>query len=117
MHGEAAQKFHSIHGNRFFNGSIPVIFCNEGHLTASNIQNALIGNGHPVGILPQVFYHMFSSGQGRFTMYDPPGMVSLLNHIIEQLQLMLLSQGSFEAVQEPTFKSIAELINRIEEFP
>src|SRR6056297_1866596 len=117
MHGKASYKLHSIQGNRFFNGPITVVFCNEGYFAFSNVQNSLVCNSYAVGVLPQIFYHMISACQRRFTIYHPFGSVRLLYPVIEQKQLILLSQGTFEAVQEPALEGLTELLYRIELFP
>ena len=83
MHREPAQELHSIKGNRLFNCPVTVIFGNEGDFTPRNIQDALIGNSHPMGILPQVFNHMVCPCQRGFTIYHPFGLVCQLYFVIE----------------------------------
>ena len=47
-------------------------------------------------------------------MYHPPGSVCLLDIVVEECQGILLSQGTFETVEESSLEGIAELVNRIE---
>lgn len=80
---------------------------NENYFSTGNVQDALVGNGHAMGVLPQVPDHLLSACQRRFAVDDPFGLISLLHAVIEQEKLVLLLQGSFEAVKKPTFKGFA----------
>jgi methyl coenzyme M reductase subunit C-like uncharacterized protein (methanogenesis marker protein 7) len=50
-------------------------------------------------------------------MDHPGSAICTLNLIIEEHQLVLFAQGSFEAVQELGLKRTAHLMNRIKELP
>ena len=116
MHGKPSQELNPIEGNGLFDGPLAVIFGNESNFTIGNVQNTLVGNGYPVGVLPQVFNHMIGTCQGGFAMHYPPGIVCLLQLIVEQRQLVLLSQDTFQAIEELSFKGIAQLMNRVKVF-
>lgn len=58
VQGKASEEFNPVKGNRLFNGPVPIILCQEGYPATGNIQDALIGNGYPVGVLPQVSDHV-----------------------------------------------------------
>jgi surface antigen len=64
VQGKASEELNAIHGKRLFDGPVAVIFGNEGYFSISNVQDALVGDGYPVGVLPQVFYNMLSAYQG-----------------------------------------------------
>ena len=50
-------------------------------------------------------------------MDHPGSAICTLNLVIEERQLVLFAQSSFEAVQELGFKRTAHLMNRIKELP
>ena len=91
VHGKTAQELNTVQGKGLLNGPVPVIFGDEGYLSISYIQDTLVTYGHPVRVLSQVPDNVFSSCQGRFTMYHPLGIVPLLHFIVEHRQLVLLS--------------------------
>ena len=53
VQGKPSQEFNLIKSDRLFDRPVTIIFCNKGYFTAGNIQDALVGNGYPMGILPQ----------------------------------------------------------------
>lgn len=114
IHGKAPEELHAIHGYRLFNGPVAVIFGNESYFPIVHVQDTIISNGHPVRVLPQVFDHMVGICQRRFAVYHPFGLIGLLNLIIEQGKLVFFAQRAFEAVEELSFKSFAQLMYRIE---
>ena len=59
--GKSAQKLHTTESNVLFSRSLSVIFGNEGHSFISDIHDALVSDGDPMGILPQVSHHMFGT--------------------------------------------------------
>lgn len=68
MLDKAAQELRTIEGNRFFNRPVAIIFGDERDFSIGNIQDALVGNGHAMGVLAQVFYYVFRARQRRFAM-------------------------------------------------
>ena len=63
MLDKAAQELNAIEGNRFFKSPVAVIFCDERDFPFINIQDALVGDGHAMCVLPQVFYYVFCPRQ------------------------------------------------------
>ncbi len=53
MHGKASQKLNSIQCNWLFNSSIPVIFGDEFDFAIGDVQNALVCDGYPMGVLAE----------------------------------------------------------------
>ena len=51
MQGKTSQELHPVHGNRFFDSPVTIIFGNESHLSSGNIQDPLVGDGYPMGVL------------------------------------------------------------------
>jgi hypothetical protein len=91
MQYKPSQEFNPIKGDRLFDSPVPIILCQEGYPATGNIQYALVGNSHPVGILAQVSDHVFGACQGRFAMYDPFGLISLLYLAVKEGKLVLFS--------------------------
>ena len=60
VQGKPSQEFDPTECNRLFNIPVTLIFRNKGYFTAGNFQDALVGNGYPMGILSQVFYYLLS---------------------------------------------------------
>ena len=50
---------------------IAVISPGEFHFTAFDIDDPMIGDGHPVGVAADVIHHLLWSGEGRFSVDDP----------------------------------------------
>ncbi|GET35247.1 hypothetical protein PbJCM13498_41100 [Prolixibacter bellariivorans] len=71
VHGKPSQELNSIECDGLFDGPVAVIFGNESYFTIGNVQDALIGNGHPVGVLSQVFHHLCRSEEGLFAVHHP----------------------------------------------
>ena len=116
MHGKTPQELHPVQGNRLFDGPVAVVFGNEGHPASGNIQDPLVGNSYPVGVLAQVFYDVINTCHCRLTMHHPTCTVCLLQLCVKKLQFSLFSQSPFKAVQEPYLK--AHLVDhRIEVIP
>ena len=78
VQGIPSQEFDPTECNRLFNSPATIIFCNKGYYTACNIQDALVGNGYPMGILSQVFYYVLSVCQRMFAINNPFCLVCLL---------------------------------------
>ena len=114
VHSEATQKLYPVQSNGLFNTLVSIVFGNEGHLPAGNVQNTLVCNSYPVCVLSQVFYYVFYACQGRFTIYYPSSVVCLLHLMAEQRQFILLSQGTFQAIEELALKSLTQLMDRIQ---
>lgn len=91
MHGEAPQHLYPRHCNRPACGSFAIILCQEGYLITNYVYNALICDGHPMGVLPQVFHHMMGTGQRRLAMHHPGGFVSPLYPVFKQGKLVFFS--------------------------
>ncbi len=107
MQYKPSQELDAIDGNGLFDGPVPIILCQEGYPATGNIQDALVGNGYPVGVLAQVPDHVLSACQGRFAVNHPFGLIRCLQVLVEQGKFVLLSQSAFKTVQEPAFKSSA----------
>jgi len=95
MHGKASQELHPIEGNGLFDGPVAVIFGQEGYPSIGNVQDALVGNGHPVGVLAQVPDHVAGTCQRGFAVDHPFGLESLLYLAVNKGKLVLLPQGAF----------------------
>jgi len=91
VQGKASEEFNPIKGNRLFDSPVAVILCQKGHLPVGDVQDSLVGNGYPVGILAQVSDHMLSACQRRFAVYDPFGLISLLYLAVKEGKLVLFS--------------------------
>jgi len=66
MQGKPPQELNPTEGNGFFGSPVAVVFGDENNIAISNVQNPLVGNGYPVGVLPQVPDNMFiSPSQGE----------------------------------------------------
>ena len=114
MQGEPAQELHSVEDYWLFNSTVPVVFGKEGHLSVSDVQKALVCNRYPVRILPEVFHHVIRTGQRRFAIHNPTGVVRLLYIFVEQRKFILLTQGALQAVEEFALKGITQLMYRIQ---
>lgn len=55
MHSKAAKKLNTIKCYRLFNRIVAVIFGNKCNLVTCNVEDALVGDGNPMCVLPQVF--------------------------------------------------------------
>ena len=91
VQGKPSQEFDPTECNRLFNSPVTIIFCNKGYFTAGNIQDALVGNGYPMGILSQVFYYVFSVCQRRCALNNPFCLISLLYLVVKKGKLVLFT--------------------------
>ena len=91
VQGKASEELNPVKGNRFFDSPVTIILCQEGYPATGNIQDTLVGNGYPVGVLAQVPDHVLSACQRRFAVNHPFGVISLLYPDVKKGKLVLFS--------------------------
>jgi len=71
MDNKTANEF--IRGERhyFYLGFVLVVFPSKGHFSVLDVEDAMIGNGNPVGITAEIFKHRFWTGKWGLGINDP----------------------------------------------
>ena len=66
---------------------VAVISPGEFHFTAFDIDDPMIGDGHPVGVAADVVHHLLWSGEGRFRVNNPFQISHWLQMTAESLRI------------------------------
>ncbi len=59
MHAKSPQKLYSWQSCRLYSTLIPIVLVMEAHTPIIDVQDSVIADGHPVGILSQIFDDLF----------------------------------------------------------
>ena len=66
---------------------VAVISPGEFHFTAFDIDDPMIGDGHPVRVAADVVHHLLWSGEGRFSVDDPFQVSHRIQMAVESLRV------------------------------
>src|SRR6516164_8577995 len=67
---------------------VAIISPGEFHLAAFDVEDPMIGDGHPVGIAADVVDHLLWSGEGRFRVDDPFQVAHQIQMTVESLRIL-----------------------------
>ena len=68
---ETAQKLYSVQGHALFLGVIPVVLDGEGDLAVGEIDDAVVRDGHPMGVGAQVAEDPLGAAERRLGVDHP----------------------------------------------
>lgn len=89
--GKPSQELNPVERYGLFDSPVAVIFGNKCYFSTGNVQDTIIGDGHPVRVFPKVSDNMLCVCQRWLAMYDPFGFIGLLNGIVEKRQFVFLT--------------------------
>jgi len=71
MQAETPQEFLSGERYCFYAVPVSVILDRKTDMCITHVDNTLVTDSHPVGVLPQVFNYTIGRSKRRFTKHDP----------------------------------------------
>jgi len=71
VQAEASYELWQLQGHGFAPFMIGVVLVGEGERLAVSVEEAAIGDGHPMGVVGQVFEHLLRTGKGAFGINHP----------------------------------------------
>jgi hypothetical protein len=71
MQQKAPEAFHCIEGHDPLARAVPVVFPAKGDLPLFQLQQAVVGDGHAIGVTGQIPQHLLGSRQRFFGVYHP----------------------------------------------
>jgi len=77
MQAKPAKELCTIEGNGLLFSTVAVILVHKSYVIVIDTYDSLVGNSHPVSVLPQVLHHMFGFGQSWLAKHHPwflPGL-------------------------------------------
>ena len=82
MQQEAADKLDGIYGCLLCLTGIP-IFIREGYFSVFKRQEAIVGNGNPMGIAREIFEYIFRFLNGVSDIYYPVASITAVHQLFE----------------------------------
>ena len=75
---KTADEFLRGKGHRFLLALVPIILISEAHLTAFDVQQAVVGDGDAMSVAADVIQHLLRSGEGPLGIDDPLALTDRL---------------------------------------
>ena len=82
MHRKPADKLQIVQTHLQLLGSLTIVFVAKGDLFLANVQDAVIGDGHLVGVPAQVFQHGFGMTKWTLGVHDPVFLEELIDQFL-----------------------------------
>jgi hypothetical protein len=116
MHTKTPQELLSTDSRYVLPAIVPVIFKTEDNLTLGNINNTMIGYGHPVSILAKISKNMLCRSKGRLTENYPWLAPCSFNMLAVSRQKLISGEILLNPIHEPAPELKTQLSNRVKIF-
>ena len=112
IQGDSSREFKTLEGHALFAGFVLVVPVKEGDLTVFDLDEPVIGDGHPVGVSSQVLKNLFGSPKGLFGINNPLLLIQLVTESAKRTRILQFGDRTTKI----EFTVIVGLLQRSQEF-